>query len=97
MSSCKGCREEYRVTEAQIDRILKAPMFQSQELCVPDEVYKVRLEHCSDCTKLIDGKTCMVCGCFIRVATKLRDRACPHPANSRWSRYNGEAMNSVQG
>lgn len=83
---CKGCRDEYRVTDEQIDRILAAPMFQS-DLCVPDEVYELRLKQCSGCPKFQYGTTCVVCGCFVRIAAKYKDRACPNPGDSRWAKY----------
>jgi len=88
MSPCKGCREEYRATEEQIDRILQHPMFKADsELCVPDSVYAQRLEHCSACAKLSYGTTCMICGCFVRVAAKYRNRACPKPGDSQWGKF----------
>lgn len=86
-NGCNGCRKEYRTTDAQIDRILAAPMFQSDELCVPDDVYVQRLDQCASCTKLMDGKTCLVCGCFVRVAAKYKARACPNPDERRWQAY----------
>ena len=84
---CKGCRSEYRVTEEQIDRMLELPMFQSAELCVPEEVYEQRLNQCRGCPKLQFGNTCTVCGCFVRIAAKYKDRACPNPGDTRWLKH----------
>lgn len=85
-SSCKGCREEYKVTEEQIKRILASSAF-APEKCVPDEVYAQRLELCSTCPKLQDGVTCLVCGCIIPVVAKLKERECALPGQSRWGAY----------
>ncbi|WP_307202363.1 DUF6171 family protein [Paenibacillus harenae] len=83
---CKGCRDDYRVTDEQIDRILSAPMFQS-DICVPDEVYERRLAECGNCPKFQYGTTCTVCGCFVRIAAKYKDRACPKAGDSRWAKH----------
>ncbi|MCY9656856.1 DUF6171 family protein [Paenibacillus chondroitinus] len=85
---CKGCREEFKVTAAQIDKMLRAPMFQSAEACVPDSVYRERLSRCSECPKLVSGHTCSLCGCIVRIAAKLRDKSCPYPGGTGWQRYN---------
>ncbi|UKS30873.1 DUF6171 family protein [Paenibacillus sp. HWE-109] len=81
--SCKGCREEYKITEVQIDRMLSAPMFQG-ESCVPESVYQERLRMCGACPKLLGGTTCSFCGCIVRVAAKLKEKNCPFPGASRW-------------
>jgi len=87
-SPCKGCREEYRATEEQIDRLLDHPMFQADsEISVPDSVYLGRLEQCMSCPRLSAGTTCLVCGCFVRVAAKYRNRACPLAGESRWAKF----------
>ncbi|AZK46783.1 hypothetical protein [Paenibacillus lentus] len=85
-SSCKGCKEEYKVTEEQIKRILASSAF-APEKCVPDEVYARRLELCSTCPKFQDGVTCLVCGCIIPVVAKLKERECALPGQSRWGAY----------
>ncbi|MDQ8737093.1 DUF6171 family protein [Paenibacillus sp. LHD-38] len=85
-NQCKGCRDDYRVTDEQIDRILAAPMFQS-DISVPDDVYEQRLLACRACPKFQYGTTCTVCGCFVRIAAKYKDRACPNPGDSRWKRF----------
>ncbi|BCG58073.1 DUF6171 family protein [Paenibacillus sp. URB8-2] len=86
-SSCKGCREEYKLTEAQMERILKSSMF-SPDQCVPDEVYNERLRACRTCPKLEDGVTCRVCGCIIPVVARLRERGCPLPGGGLWQAVN---------
>jgi hypothetical protein len=83
-SSCKGCRPEYKVTEAQIARILASPKF-AAEFCVPDEVYRARLELCQSCPKLQDGVTCSLCGCIMPVVAKLKARGCPLPGRGLWA------------
>lgn len=83
---CKGCRDDYRVTDEQIDRILSAPMFQS-DICVPDDVYELRLAKCRECPKFEYGTTCVVCGCYVRIAAKYKNRSCPKPGDSRWAKH----------
>ncbi|WP_274365421.1 DUF6171 family protein [Paenibacillus thermotolerans] len=86
--SCKGCRSDVRVTEEQIGRILAAPMFQpGSGHCVPDAVYEERLRLCGACPKLLDGHTCALCGCFVKIAAKLKDKSCPAPGGAGWQRY----------
>ncbi|MUT66904.1 DUF6171 family protein [Paenibacillus sp. NEAU-GSW1] len=80
---CKGCSDSYKVTEEQIQRILAAPMFQ-YPVSVSDDVYEARLSECSACPKLMDGTTCLVCGCIVRVAAKYRNRSCPNANDRRW-------------
>lgn len=87
-NSCKGCREEFRITEERIDKILSSPMFLADSgNCVPDSVYAERLELCRACPKLIEGHTCALCGCLVKIAAKLKDRSCPAPGNSGWGRF----------
>lgn len=83
-STCKGCREEYRVTEQQITRVLSS-MKLSQEQCVTDEVYEERLQICSGCSKLMDQHTCTLCGCIVPIVAKIKDRKCPYPGEDRWA------------
>lgn len=83
-NSCKGCGPQYEVTEEQIDRILQAPMFQNKQIVVEDEVYNARLEKCFSCSKLLNRQTCLLCGCYVRVAAKYRDRSCPNVKERKW-------------
>lgn len=82
--ACKGCGDQYRVTSADIDRMLTAPIFRSEDACVPDDVYRRRLAACRGCSKLTDGETCAACGCYVRVAAKLRAKRCPLPGGGLW-------------
>lgn len=85
-SSCKGCREDYKVTPGQIERILASSMFKPEH-CVPDEVYAKRLEICGACPKLHEGVTCVACGCIIPVVAKLKERGCPLPGGGLWGSF----------
>ncbi|MNE45349.1 hypothetical protein D3C80_1396290 [compost metagenome] len=82
-SACKGCRDDYKVTEAQIARILASSMF-TPENTASEEVYEARLALCSACPKLQDGVTCTACGCIIPVVARLKARACPLPGGGLW-------------
>ncbi len=84
-SGCKGCGEQYRVSSEQIDRMLERPMFHSEELCVTDSIYEARLSQCRTCPRLQE-ETCTVCGCFVRIAAKYKNRGCPLPGASRWDK-----------
>jgi hypothetical protein len=81
--SCKGCRDDYQVTEAQINRVLASAMF-NEDNTVADSVYETRLQHCRDCPKLIGGYTCSLCGCIVRITAKLKDKRCPLPVTPLW-------------
>ncbi|WP_151735323.1 DUF6171 family protein [Paenibacillus tengchongensis] len=82
-SACKGCRDDYKVTEAQIARILASSMFNAHNTA-SDEVYARRVAICAACPKLQDGVTCRACGCIIPVVAKLKDRGCPLPGGGLW-------------
>lgn len=87
-SSCKGCRDDYKVNDEQISRLLAklAP-----EHCVSDAVYRYRLGQCDGCSKLQGGVTCTACGCIIPVVAKLKARGCPLPGETkRWERMDTE-------
>ncbi|MHA6483577.1 DUF6171 family protein [Paenibacillus sp. strain BS8-2] len=81
---CKGCDPAFGGLQADIDRLLSAPMFRSAQHVVPDVVYEERLANCRSCPKLSGGETCLVCGCYVRVAAKLKVKRCPLPGDAGW-------------
>jgi hypothetical protein len=82
--SCKGCRENFEVTEQQIQRLLK--LFQEKGFdCAPDEIYRARLAACMRCPSLVASHTCLHCGCIVQVRAKLMDKDCPNPEGTRWA------------
>ncbi|WP_084146900.1 DUF6171 family protein [Paenibacillus wynnii] len=85
--SCKGCRDDYQVTEVQINRVLSSPMFNNAAHSVPDAIYEERLLHCKECPKLVGGYTCSLCGCIVRITAKLKEKYCPLPGNPMWRPY----------
>ena len=86
--SCRGCRDEYRVTEDSIRKMLATPMFQPDSgHCVPDAVYEERLRQCRACPKLVGGHTCSLCGCIVDIAAKLKNKRCPQPGGEGWAAY----------
>jgi len=85
--NCRGCGPQYEVTEAQIDRILQAPMFQDEAIVVPDSVYQERLTACHSCEHLQNMQTCLLCGCFVRVSAYYRTKSCPNVKNRSWGPY----------
>jgi len=86
-SACRGCGPQYEVTEAQIDRILQAPMFRDENIVVPAEVYEQRLDRCSSCEHLLQRQTCQLCGCFVRVSAMYRSKSCPNVRARGWEKY----------
>ncbi len=86
-STCKGCRDDYKVTEAQIARILASSMF-NESNTASDQVYAERLAICGTCPKLQDGVTCTACGCIIPVVARLKARGCPLPGGGLWQPVN---------
>lgn len=82
-ATCKGCREEYQVTDQQIQRILSS-MKLTVEQRVTDSVYEERLQICDRCTKLMNNHTCTLCGCIVPVIAKFKDKRCPYPGDNRW-------------
>lgn len=88
--NCRGCGPQYEVTDAQIDRLLQAPMFQDERIVVPDHVYEQRLSVCQACEYLLQGQTCQLCGCFVRVAAKYRRRSCANVRQRGWQSYLAE-------
>ncbi|GJM82327.1 hypothetical protein HMSSN139_48230 [Paenibacillus sp. HMSSN-139] len=82
-TSCKACRDDYRVTDEQIQRLLKTTAF-APERRVSEEEYQDRLRVCGACTKLMDGMTCTACGCIILVVAWLKERTCPLPGGGLW-------------
>ena len=88
--SCKGCRGDMHVTEERIDKLLAAPMFrEGSPVCVPDDVYEARLRRCAACPQLLGGHTCALCGCFVRVRAKFKEKGCPAPGATGWPRHAG--------
>ncbi|MEX3615915.1 DUF6171 family protein [Paenibacillus glucanolyticus] len=84
---CKGCHDDYRISDKQIARVLSSPMFASDR-CVPDEEYETRLRACFSCSKLQGDTTCTLCGCIVQITAKLKDKRCPYPGQDRWTLSN---------
>ncbi|MHA7962569.1 DUF6171 family protein [Paenibacillus sp. CAU 1782] len=89
---CKGCDNRYQVSSADIDRMLAAPMFSRSDVCVSDAEYDARLQACRSCPRLLDGETCSACGCYVRVAAKLKSKSCPLPGGGLWPAAAVEAV-----
>lgn len=88
-TSCKACRDDYRVTDEQIQRLLKTTAF-APERRVSEEQYQERLRTCGACPKLLDGMTCTACGCIIPVVAWLKERTCPLPGGGLWQETRSE-------
>ncbi|MBU5673815.1 DUF6171 family protein [Paenibacillus brevis] len=93
-NTCKACRDNYKVTETQMQRILQTSAF-ALERRVDMQQYQERLHLCSTCPKLSDGVTCTACGCIIPVVAWLKERACPLPGGGRWGKLADQEPASV--
>jgi len=85
-ATCKGCREEYKVTDQQIARVLSSVKLTTDQ-SVTDSVYAERLLICSGCSKLMNNNTCTLCGCIVPIVAKFKDKKCPYPGEDRWASY----------
>lgn len=81
--SCKACRDDYKVTDDQMQRLLQTSAF-APERRVSEEQYRERLRLCGTCPKLISGTTCAACGCIVPVTAWLKERSCPLPGGGLW-------------
>lgn len=81
--SCKGCRDDFRVTDAQIAKVLASKMFTADNT-VSDEIYAQRLELCMGCPQLMGGHTCKLCGCVVQISAKLKAKSCTRPGAPLW-------------
>ncbi|WP_416390437.1 DUF6171 family protein [Vallitalea guaymasensis] len=50
---------------------------------VHETIYQERLQHCENCSDLING-ICKHCGCFVLVRAIKRKLHCPHPKLPKW-------------
>ena len=82
--TCRGCSEEFAVSEKQMERLLASAAF-APELRVDIEAYEARLQACKACPKFHGGTTCMLCGCLVPVIAHLKSKNCPYPGGGRWA------------
>ena len=82
--SCKGCRESVRVTEAQIQEMLRQIIDNGHFEIATEDIYKDRLFQCHNCVYLEYGNTCLQCGCIIQIRARLKDETCPFPGKKKW-------------
>lgn len=81
---CKSCMDQLNVTEEMIDEMLNQANIGKKRM-VPKDVYIERLEKCKTCPSLMDGTTCMHCGCLVKYRARLIDNNCRNPSGSRWN------------
>jgi len=83
-AGCKACSDEYTVTKAQMERLLKTTLF-APERRVSEQQYAKRLALCQACPKWQErSQTCLACGCIIPVIAWLKERGCPLPGGGKW-------------
>lgn len=78
MELCPECETKAYLSSMEMTPELAMEMAQN-EPCpdyVGDEKYKMRLDICKGCSKLIGGMTCSNCGCFIQFRAKHFTAAC---------------------
>ncbi len=76
---CPGCSISVRLSQAEIERIMK-DYFRGAipELAQIDEVER-RLALCAACPDLRYGSTCAHCGCLVELRSRLAAKGCPSP------------------
>lgn len=82
-TDCKGCSATVHVTDGQLERMI-AKLERFPEHCVPESVYRSRLQSCGECSALEYGTTCRYCGCIVQVRAKMKEKLCPSPGGNRW-------------
>lgn len=55
-----------------------------KENCVIEKIYQERLELCYTCTHLYEHTACSICGCFVEIRAKRKDKHCPYPKKPKW-------------
>lgn len=71
-----GADKEYALVEEYIKKI------KPQEKC-PDELYKERLDKCTECDNLIGG-VCIKCGCYVEFRAAYKNKKCPDAKRRAW-------------
>lgn len=77
MNKCRACEYTSEIHKNAIEgEVLRLSKMKGVKLCEQDALYR-RLEICSDCTHLDINNTCLMCGCYVRIRTLLKDNRCP--------------------
>lgn len=80
---CVKCYGDIHVSDGEIERDINR-VVESGVPLANDRQYQKRLKVCYSCDQIIDGTTCMICGCIVRVRAMNALRICPHPSGNRW-------------
>ena len=79
MNKCRACQYTNEIhkaaVEAEVERLSK---LKGVRLCDEDELTR-RLEICSGCKHLDINNVCLMCGCYVRIRTLIKDNRCPAP------------------
>ena len=81
---CKGCSGTVRISDAQVETILRDYLRTHPVPLADDTISARRLALCAACTDLLYGTTCRHCGCLVAVRARLGDASCPAPLDPRW-------------
>lgn len=84
-SQCKSCMDKLNVTDELINEMLTEANI-DEKLIVSKEIYKERLTKCKNCPSLMNGNTCMHCGCLVQYRARIADNNCPYPVGERWGK-----------
>jgi hypothetical protein len=82
---CRNCPTAGGLSEVALDALVRDYLVTfTEENCVSDELYRLRLAHCHACPGLYYGNTCRYCGCLVTARARRKDRHCPKPGQSKW-------------
>ncbi len=80
---CIKCNGSIHIPEQDIERDIQR-VIESGVPLANDKLYKKRLDLCISCEQLMDGTTCRICGCIVRVRAMNALRICPDSAGNKW-------------
>ncbi|HEX2927581.1 MAG TPA: DUF6171 family protein [Ruminiclostridium sp.] len=80
---CIKCHGSIHIPDEDIEKEIRRVVDSGLPLAT-DAQYNRRLQICNSCEQLLDGTTCRICGCIVRVRALYALRICPHSSGSRW-------------
>jgi Rieske Fe-S protein len=81
---CKGCSTTVHISPEEIQRLFGETLKVRNVKLVTEEVYRSRLQVCTQCASLDYNTTCRHCGCLVQIKAKLAGAKCPFPYSPKW-------------
>ena len=83
LTNCKACQYTSEIHKTAIEtEVARLSNMRGVHICDDDELLR-RLEACSSCEHLDMNNVCLMCGCYVRIRTLLKDNRCPAP-KKKW-------------